>query len=108
LYDIAILAPLKKGFDMGGLSPNLTPDGDAPNVYWTDGSGRPLNKDNTAKKGYVPGRYDPYNDRFDPEVFDTGMVVALTLASIALVAGIATLTVAIPTAIVRRLRRRKL
>lgn len=93
---------------MGGLSPNLTPDGDAPNVYWTDGSGRPLDKGNTAKKGYVPGRYDPYNDRFDPEVFDTGMVVALTLASIALVAGIATLTVAIPTAIVRRLRRRKL
>ena len=97
-----------KGFDMGGLSPNLTPDADAPNIFWTDGSGRPIDKGNPTKKGYVPGRYDPYNDRFDPEVFDTGMVVALTLASIALVAGIATLTVAIPIAIVRRLRRRKL
>ena len=92
---------------MGGLSPNLTPDGDAPNVYWTDGSGRPLNKDNTAKKGYVPGRYDPYNDRFDPEVFDTGMVVALTLASIALVAGIIGTIVTVPITIVRLIRRRK-
>lgn len=92
---------------MGGLSPNLTPEGDAPNIYRTDGRGRPLDTGtSTAKRAPVPGRYDPYNDRFDPDVFDSGMVAALSLASLALVAGIATLTITIPTAIVRRLLRR--
>ncbi len=93
---------------MGGLSPNLTHEGDAPNIYRTDGRGRPLDVSRTADVPQpIPGRYDPYNDRFDPEVFDTSMVVALTLANIALVVGIISAIVAVPLTIVRRLRRRK-
>lgn len=78
-----------------------------PREYRTDGHGRPLHLDSRPTDQLsLPGRYDPDTNYMDP-TFDSGMVTALSLASVALVAGIATLIVAVPTAIVRRLRRRK-
>lgn len=79
-----------------------------PREFHTDGRGRPLHPSSRpADQPSVPGRYDPEVDTFDHDPFDSGMVTALSLASVALIAGIATLIVAIPTTIVRRLRKRK-
>jgi hypothetical protein len=79
-----------------------------PREYHTDGLGRPLHLGSQPTDHLsLPGRYDPDVNSVDP-AFDSGMVAALSLASVALVAGLVTLIVAVPTAIVRGLRRRKL